>query len=217
MTVLERYTPVYIGMRNSCKGSRRKKLRGVLQASCCLKRSDCCLPPTPVYFLEDSRRFYELLSSVLLLLSLTVLQLESLPIEYRHVTPFHQWEVRRVLVLNREPRIDSLHFDPTEIGPTVIGWTPSSSCRFAPTEIAPRVIDSIPPRILEQVVIGGIGTMALAAVLRCGRQVTTLLFPGSQNDVQQRPSTTWKRRNGMSDHRYEMREIGQMKKENGIN
>ncbi|UYV75939.1 hypothetical protein LAZ67_13001870 [Cordylochernes scorpioides] len=35
------------------------------------------LPPTPVYFLEDSRRFYELLSSVLLLLSLTVLQLES--------------------------------------------------------------------------------------------------------------------------------------------
>ncbi|UYV84125.1 hypothetical protein LAZ67_X001261 [Cordylochernes scorpioides] len=56
-------------------GSRRTKLRGVLQASCCLKRSDCCLPPTPVYFLEDSRRFYELLSPVLLLLSLTVLQL----------------------------------------------------------------------------------------------------------------------------------------------
>ncbi|UYV64569.1 hypothetical protein LAZ67_3001200, partial [Cordylochernes scorpioides] len=51
------------------------KLRAVLQASCCLKRSDCCLPPTPVYFLEDSRRFYELLSPVLLLLSLTVLQL----------------------------------------------------------------------------------------------------------------------------------------------
>ncbi|UYV82560.1 K02A2.6-like, partial [Cordylochernes scorpioides] len=39
--------------------SRRTKLRGVPQASCCLKRSDCCLPPTPVYFLEDSRRFYE--------------------------------------------------------------------------------------------------------------------------------------------------------------
>ncbi|UYV82321.1 hypothetical protein LAZ67_21001699 [Cordylochernes scorpioides] len=57
------------------KWSRRTKLRGVLQASCCLKRSDCCLPPTPVYFLEDSRRFYELLSPVLLLLSLTVLQL----------------------------------------------------------------------------------------------------------------------------------------------
>ncbi|UYV75480.1 hypothetical protein LAZ67_13000376 [Cordylochernes scorpioides] len=38
-------------------------------------KSDCCLPPTPVYFLEDSRRFYELLSPVLLLLSLTVLQL----------------------------------------------------------------------------------------------------------------------------------------------
>ncbi|UYV72547.1 hypothetical protein LAZ67_9003643 [Cordylochernes scorpioides] len=75
MTVLERSTPVYIGMRNSCKKSRRTKLRGVLQASCCLKRSDCCLPPTPVYFLEDSRRFYELLSPVLLLLSLTVLQL----------------------------------------------------------------------------------------------------------------------------------------------
>ncbi|UYV68325.1 hypothetical protein LAZ67_5003884 [Cordylochernes scorpioides] len=36
-----------------------------------LPRSDCCLPPTPVYFLEDSRRFYELL----LLLSLNVLQL----------------------------------------------------------------------------------------------------------------------------------------------
>ncbi|UYV66258.1 K02A2.6-like [Cordylochernes scorpioides] len=57
-------------------GSRRTKLRGVLQASCCLKRSDCCLPPTPVYFLEDSRRFYELLSPVLLLLSLTALQLK---------------------------------------------------------------------------------------------------------------------------------------------
>ncbi|UYV75000.1 hypothetical protein LAZ67_12002060 [Cordylochernes scorpioides] len=40
-------------------------------------RSDCCLPPTPVYFLEDSR-FYELLSPVLILLSLTVLQLVSL-------------------------------------------------------------------------------------------------------------------------------------------
>ncbi|UYV81791.1 hypothetical protein LAZ67_20002382 [Cordylochernes scorpioides] len=51
------------------------KLRGGLQASCCLKRSDCCLPPTPVYFLEDSRRFYELLSPVLRLLSFTVLQL----------------------------------------------------------------------------------------------------------------------------------------------
>ncbi|UYV84451.1 hypothetical protein LAZ67_X002227 [Cordylochernes scorpioides] len=53
------------------------KLRGVLQASCCLKRSDCCLPPTLVYFLEDSRRFYELLSPVMLLLSLTVLQLDA--------------------------------------------------------------------------------------------------------------------------------------------
>ncbi|UYV82367.1 hypothetical protein LAZ67_21001806 [Cordylochernes scorpioides] len=40
-------------------------------SSCCLKRSDCCLPPTPVYFLEDS------LSPVLLLLSLTVLQLNK--------------------------------------------------------------------------------------------------------------------------------------------
>ncbi|UYV64930.1 K02A2.6-like [Cordylochernes scorpioides] len=59
-------------------GSRRTKLRGVFQASCCLKRSDCCLPPTPVYFLEDSRRFYELLSPVLLLLSLIVLQLPML-------------------------------------------------------------------------------------------------------------------------------------------
>ncbi|UYV79411.1 K02A2.6-like [Cordylochernes scorpioides] len=53
------------------------KLRGGLQASCCLKRSDCCLPPTPVYFLEYSRRFYGLLSPVLLLLSLTVLQLNG--------------------------------------------------------------------------------------------------------------------------------------------
>ncbi|UYV82910.1 hypothetical protein LAZ67_22001356 [Cordylochernes scorpioides] len=44
---------------------------------CCLKRSDCCLPPTPVYFLENSRRFYELLFPVLLLLSYTVLQLGS--------------------------------------------------------------------------------------------------------------------------------------------
>ncbi|UYV71163.1 hypothetical protein LAZ67_8001966 [Cordylochernes scorpioides] len=74
-------TPGYIGMSNSCQGGRkikrgrRTKLRGVLQASCCLKRSNCCLPLTPVYFLEDSRRFYELLSPVLLLLSLTVLQL----------------------------------------------------------------------------------------------------------------------------------------------
>ncbi|UYV82874.1 K02A2.6-like, partial [Cordylochernes scorpioides] len=62
------------GRRKIRSESRRTKLRGVLQASCCLKRSDCCLPPTPVYFLEDSRRFYELLSPVLLLLSLTVLQ-----------------------------------------------------------------------------------------------------------------------------------------------
>ncbi|UYV78164.1 hypothetical protein LAZ67_16000346 [Cordylochernes scorpioides] len=54
---------------------RMQELRGGLQASCCLKRSDCCLPPTPVYFLEYSRRFYGLLSPVLLLLSLTVLQL----------------------------------------------------------------------------------------------------------------------------------------------
>ncbi|UYV69634.1 hypothetical protein LAZ67_7000063 [Cordylochernes scorpioides] len=44
---------------------------------CCLKRSDCYLPPTQVYFLENSRRFYQLLSPVLLLLSLTVLQLEA--------------------------------------------------------------------------------------------------------------------------------------------
>ncbi|UYV72977.1 hypothetical protein LAZ67_10001369 [Cordylochernes scorpioides] len=36
------------------KRGRRTKLRGVLQASCCLKKSDCCLPPTPVCFLEDS-------------------------------------------------------------------------------------------------------------------------------------------------------------------
>ncbi|UYV76492.1 hypothetical protein LAZ67_14000696 [Cordylochernes scorpioides] len=60
------------------KKCSRTKLRGALQASFCLKRSDCCLSPTPVYSLEDSRRFYELLSTVLLLLSLTVLQLVSL-------------------------------------------------------------------------------------------------------------------------------------------
>ncbi|UYV84547.1 hypothetical protein LAZ67_X002588 [Cordylochernes scorpioides] len=68
--------------------SRRTKLRGVLQASCCLKRSDCCLPPTPVYFLEDSRRFYELLSPVLLLLSLTVLQLVVIPNILRIICKF---------------------------------------------------------------------------------------------------------------------------------
>ncbi|UYV69260.1 hypothetical protein LAZ67_6003021 [Cordylochernes scorpioides] len=32
------------------QGGRRTKLRGELQASCSLKRSDCCLPPTLVYF-----------------------------------------------------------------------------------------------------------------------------------------------------------------------
>ncbi|UYV73248.1 K02A2.6-like [Cordylochernes scorpioides] len=87
-----RSTPGYIGMRNSCQGgrkirkrSRRTKLRGVLQASCCLKKSDCCLPPTPVCFLEDSGRFYELLSPVLLLLSLTVLQLEEFGNEYHTI------------------------------------------------------------------------------------------------------------------------------------
>ncbi|UYV65367.1 hypothetical protein LAZ67_3004081 [Cordylochernes scorpioides] len=53
------------------------------------KRLDFCLPPTPVYFLEDSRRFYQLLSPVLLLLSLTVLQLAlgcnmSLKIHFLH-------------------------------------------------------------------------------------------------------------------------------------
>ncbi|UYV68477.1 PGBD5 [Cordylochernes scorpioides] len=67
-------------MSNSCRGrrkrsGRRTKLRGGLQANCCLKRLDCCLPPTPVYLLEDSRRFYELLSPVLLLFSFIVLQL----------------------------------------------------------------------------------------------------------------------------------------------
>ncbi|UYV65056.1 hypothetical protein LAZ67_3002998 [Cordylochernes scorpioides] len=36
---------------------------------CCLKRSGCCLSPTPVYFLKDSRKFYQLLSPVLLLIS----------------------------------------------------------------------------------------------------------------------------------------------------
>ncbi|UYV61158.1 hypothetical protein LAZ67_1003622 [Cordylochernes scorpioides] len=42
------------------------------------KRSDCCLPPMPVFFVEDSRRFYQLMSPVLLLPSFTVLQLETL-------------------------------------------------------------------------------------------------------------------------------------------
>ncbi|UYV78634.1 K02A2.6-like, partial [Cordylochernes scorpioides] len=75
-TVPEQWT-IYSGIYRDeelMQGSRRTKLRGVLQASRCLKRSDCCLPPTPVYFLEDSRRFYGLLSPVLLLVSLTVLQ-----------------------------------------------------------------------------------------------------------------------------------------------
>ncbi|UYV85130.1 hypothetical protein LAZ67_X004667 [Cordylochernes scorpioides] len=42
---------------------------------CCLKRLG--LPPTPVYFLEDSRRFYQLLSPVLPLLSFTVMRLHA--------------------------------------------------------------------------------------------------------------------------------------------
>ncbi|UYV61894.1 hypothetical protein LAZ67_1006995 [Cordylochernes scorpioides] len=45
---------------------------------CCLKRSDCFLAPTPVYFLDDCRRFYQLLSPVLRLLSFTVLRLVCL-------------------------------------------------------------------------------------------------------------------------------------------
>ncbi|UYV70741.1 ITP [Cordylochernes scorpioides] len=39
-------------------------------------RSDCYLPLTPVYFLEDSRKFYQLLSPVQRLLYFTVLQLK---------------------------------------------------------------------------------------------------------------------------------------------
>ncbi|UYV63048.1 hypothetical protein LAZ67_2002940 [Cordylochernes scorpioides] len=77
-----RSTLGYIGMRNSCLGGR--KIRSEVEErsyvvytpkNCCLKKSDCCLPPTPVCFLEDSGKFYELLFLVLLLLSLTVLQL----------------------------------------------------------------------------------------------------------------------------------------------
>ncbi|UYV84697.1 hypothetical protein LAZ67_X003125 [Cordylochernes scorpioides] len=45
---------------------------------CCLKKSDCCLPPTPVYFLEYSRRFYQPLCPVLRPLSFTVKQLLSM-------------------------------------------------------------------------------------------------------------------------------------------
>ncbi|UYV81786.1 K02A2.6-like [Cordylochernes scorpioides] len=108
-------TPVYIGMRNSWKGSRRTKLRGVLQASCCLKRSDCCLPPTPVYFLEDSRRFYELLSPVLLLLSLTVLQLlKDKPYSRSRLS-----EIQRLqLVSCLDEFIDIFDFGGTPIKPT---------------------------------------------------------------------------------------------------
>ncbi|UYV72919.1 hypothetical protein LAZ67_10001182 [Cordylochernes scorpioides] len=40
-----------------------------------VSRKDCCLPPTRVYY-EDSRRFIELLSPVLLLNFFTVLQLD---------------------------------------------------------------------------------------------------------------------------------------------
>ncbi|UYV60586.1 hypothetical protein LAZ67_1001596 [Cordylochernes scorpioides] len=74
VTVLERSTPGYIGRRNSCQGKKDKKKRSKNEATWCTpskllsQEVNCCLPPTPVYFLEDSRRFYELLSPVLLLL-----------------------------------------------------------------------------------------------------------------------------------------------------
>ncbi|UYV71273.1 hypothetical protein LAZ67_8002471 [Cordylochernes scorpioides] len=48
------------GRRKIRKRGGRTKLRGVLQASCCLKRSDCCLPPTPCTsckILEGSTNF----------------------------------------------------------------------------------------------------------------------------------------------------------------
>ncbi|UYV80100.1 hypothetical protein LAZ67_18001686 [Cordylochernes scorpioides] len=51
------------GMRNSCHGGIKKENKNeatwwTSSKRCCLKRSDCCLPPTPVYFLEDSGRFF---------------------------------------------------------------------------------------------------------------------------------------------------------------
>ncbi|UYV84709.1 hypothetical protein LAZ67_X003155 [Cordylochernes scorpioides] len=58
--------------RCSARKGPRARFKG---RHCCLKRSDCCLLPTPVYFVEDSRKIKQLLSPVLLLLSLTVLQL----------------------------------------------------------------------------------------------------------------------------------------------
>ncbi|UYV75715.1 K02A2.6-like [Cordylochernes scorpioides] len=86
------------------------KLRGVLQASCCLKRSDCCLPPTPVYFLEDSRRFNELLSPVLLLLSLTVLQLaiQAQNRENREAIEAQNQETREALQAQHQELKESL-------------------------------------------------------------------------------------------------------------
>ncbi|UYV77265.1 K02A2.6-like [Cordylochernes scorpioides] len=59
------------------QASRRTKLPGVLQATLLSQEVGLLLTADAVYFLEDSRRFYELLSPVLLLLYLTVLQLQE--------------------------------------------------------------------------------------------------------------------------------------------
>ncbi|UYV79024.1 hypothetical protein LAZ67_17000664 [Cordylochernes scorpioides] len=76
---LERFTPGYRGMRGTHSETYKNEAMWWTQSKrCCLKRLDCCLPPRPVYFLEDSGKFYELLSPVLRPLSFTVLQLVSL-------------------------------------------------------------------------------------------------------------------------------------------
>ncbi|UYV77341.1 hypothetical protein LAZ67_15000553 [Cordylochernes scorpioides] len=80
VTVLERSTPGFIGRRNSCQREKKdKRSRTAAYRRCRL------------YFLEDSRRFYELLSPVLLLLSLTVLQLMSFTVKTYLETL--KWEV----------------------------------------------------------------------------------------------------------------------------
>ncbi|UYV64088.1 hypothetical protein LAZ67_2006536 [Cordylochernes scorpioides] len=66
--------------------------------------SDCCLPPTPVYFLEDSRRFYELLFPVLLLLSFTVLQLVMLIVIGGEHKIIHKLKSQRFIVITRSDK-----------------------------------------------------------------------------------------------------------------
>ncbi|UYV77326.1 K02A2.6-like [Cordylochernes scorpioides] len=72
------------------------------------ERLGCCSPLTPVYFLEDSRRFYKLLSPVLLLLSLTVLQLFDV------VAQANGWNVRDKASL-LAPAVEVLQMIPEQL------------------------------------------------------------------------------------------------------